>query len=179
MTNALTVMNSSVDWNSVFAECQPKLQNYLRSRINHKEDAEDLAQQVLFKAYRLRDRFDPEKSSPTTWVYIIARTALIDFYRTSKTTSSLDAADGLDIVSINDDTPEMHLLNEEAQESLADALEQLNKKEQDLIVLRYYEGASLTDIAVLMDLPYGQVKRLHTKALHRMHFMLARLGYEG
>lgn len=57
------------------------------------------------------------------------------------------------------------MLNEETLNSLADALEQLSRRERDIIILHYYSGRTLKGIAEIMDISYSYVKLLHTKAL--------------
>ena len=57
---------------------------------------------------------------------------------------------------------------EEEQERLADALEVLSTEERELIVLHYYGEQTLLYIAEQMRRPYGQVKRLHVKALEKL-----------
>lgn len=51
---------------------------------------------------------------------------------------------------------------------MADALETLSTEERDLIILHYYNGETLLYIAELMRRPYGQIKRLHVKALKKL-----------
>ncbi|MBQ1189592.1 MAG: sigma-70 family RNA polymerase sigma factor, partial [Lachnospiraceae bacterium] len=57
---------------------------------------------------------------------------------------------------------------EDELERLADALETLSTEERDLIILHYYNGETLLYIAELMRRPYGQIKRLHVKALKKL-----------
>ena len=68
-----------------------------------------------------------------------------------------------------DDIPDMldNLIME--QELLADALEKLTREERDLIILHYYSEYTLLQITKLMRRPYGQIKRLHMKALQKLN----------
>lgn len=170
-------MNSAaVNWDAMLAESRPRVYSYIYSRIRHPQDAEDLAQQVLLKAYRSRDRFDPAKSAPATWIYNITRTAVIDYYRTRKTHGSLDAIEGIDnLLTDGENTPELALLSNENQEALANALCRLPEQERDLIILHYSEEASLAEIARMMNLPYGRIKRLHAKALAQLKLLLSQI----
>ncbi len=57
-----------------------KLRAFVRRRVSNPEDAEDLSQEVMMKVFRSRDSLrDPSKLE--SWLYQVARGALIDYYR--------------------------------------------------------------------------------------------------
>lgn len=167
-------MNSAtVCWDDVLAVNRPRLIQYIYSRIRHPQDAEDLTQQILMKAYRLRESYDPAKSSPSTWVYTIARSAVVDYLRTRKSPTSLDAIEGADnLLRDGGDGPELSLLRSETQDALAAALTRMEEKERDLLILHYYEELPLTEIARLMSLSYSSIKRLHARSLAQLKLLM-------
>jgi RNA polymerase sigma-70 factor (ECF subfamily) len=77
--------------------------------------------------------------------------------------------------TLADDGPDMldNMIMEQEQERLADALERLTDEERDLIILHYYNEYTLLKVAEVMRRPYGQIKRLHMKALQKLKFQLA------
>ena len=153
------------DTEKICTEFYPKVYQYLVNRLGNIEDAEDMAQTVFLKIYTKLDTFDASKSSLSTWTFNITRNTLIDHQR-SMTLRLHDeipetvAAEGIDMLD--------NLILEEEQERLADALESLEVEERDLIILHYYSERSLLDIAEMMHRPYGQIKRLHVKALNKL-----------
>ncbi|MBR3640911.1 MAG: RNA polymerase sigma factor, partial [Oscillibacter sp.] len=52
------------------------------------------------------------------------------------------------------------------------ALKTLEREERDIVVLRYYEGRSLTDISRLTGVSYGMVKVKHKRALRALRTLL-------
>jgi len=165
--------SAPVCWDEVFAENHPRIFQYVYSRIRHPQDAEDLAQQVLMKAYRLRESYDPAKALPSTWIYNIARSAVIDYFRTRKSPSSLDAIEDVDkLLRDESDGPELMLLRSETQDALAAALTRMEERERDLLILHYYEELPLTEIARLMSLSYSSVKRLHARSLAQLKLLM-------
>jgi len=50
-------------------------------------------------------------------------------------------------------------------QSLADALEKLDQRERDIILLHYYRGETLKEVAEKMNISYSYVKILHNNAL--------------
>ena len=51
---------------------------------------------------------------------------------------------------------------------LADALLRLKEKERDLIVLHYYSGHTLREVADMMGMSYINAKVIHKKALESL-----------
>jgi RNA polymerase sigma-70 factor (ECF subfamily) len=60
------------------------------------------------------------------------------------------------------------LVQMESATRLHAALDDLPEMHQSVVLLRFYEGATLAEIAVAMDVPMGTVKS-------RLHYALARL----
>ena len=158
------------DTEKIYTEFYPKVYQYLVNRLGNIEDAEDMAQTVFLKIYTKLDTFDASKSSLSTWIFNITRNTLIDHQR-SMTLRLHDeipetvVAEGIDMLD--------NLIMEQEQEQLADALEKLTREERDLIILHYYNEYTLLKVAELMRRPYGQIKRLHMKALQKMRFQMA------
>lgn len=153
------------DLEQIYSEYYPKVLQYIQNRSNGHMDSEDLAQNVFVKVYSKLDTFDPEKSSISTWIFNITRNTLIDHQRSMNFRQHDELSEFL-----ADDSDDMldSLILEEEQERLADALETLDIEERDLIILHYYSERSLLDIAEMMHRPYGQIKRLHAKALKKL-----------
>lgn len=160
--NARTETN---DKEKIYAEYYLKVFQYVGNRLNWHMDAEDIAQTVFVKVFRKLETFDMEKSSLSTWIFNITRNTLIDHQRAMAFRQHGELSETL--VDDSDGILE-HLIMEDELERLADALETLSTEERDLIILHYYNGETLLYIAELMRRPYGQIKRLHVKALKKL-----------
>ena len=149
----------------IYREYYPKVYQYLVNRMGNVHDAEDMAQTVFVKVFNKLDTFDAEKSSLSTWIFNITRNSLIDHQRSMTLRIHEEIPE-----TLADDSPDMldGLIMEQEQENLANALEKLTREERDLIVLHYYNEYTLLEIADLMRRPYGQIKRLHMKALQKL-----------
>ena len=158
------------DEEKIYREFYPKVLQYLTNRMGNEHDAEDMAQTVFLKVYSKLDTFDAEKSSLSTWIFNITRNTLIDHQRFMSIRIHEEIPE-----TMADDSPDMldNLIMEQEQERLADALASLTREEQDLIILHYYNEYTLLKVAEIMHKPYGQIKRLHTKALQKLKFRLA------
>ena len=150
---------STIDIEHVYLQYSGKVMGYLQARLHNASLSEDLCAEVFEKAIRKQDSFDPEKAAVGTWIFTITRNTLIDYYRRSKPTEELDE-------NLSDDSElDEDLLTNETLSELAGALKKLPQQLMDIVVLRYYDGKPLTEIAEMMQLSYGAVKLRHQNAL--------------
>ena len=150
---------STLDMERIYLQFSGKVTGYLQARLHNMAAAEDLCAEVFEKALRKQDGYDPEKSSLGTWIFTITRNTLIDYYRRQKPNDELDE-NLADETEIDED-----LLSGETLSELAGALRKLPQQMMDIIVLRYYDGKPLTEIAAIMQMSYGAVKLRHQNAL--------------
>ena len=143
----------------VYTDYYGKVMGYISARIRNRADAEDLCSDVFMKVQRKLEDYDEAKASVSTWVFTITRNTLIDHFRRNRPSEELDEnlSDGLEI--------DEDLLSQETLSELAGALKRLPQQLMDIIVLRYYDGKPLTEIAKMMNLSYGAVKLRHQNAL--------------
>ena len=148
-----------IDLNQIYTEYSGQVMGYIRARVRSSADAEDLHSEVFEKILKKIEGFDPSKASLNTWIFTVTRNTVIDHFRRTKPTEELDE-------NLSDNIePDENLLNSEMLGELAAALRKLPQQLMDIIVLRYYDGKSLTEIASMMNLSYGAVKLRHQNAV--------------
>ena len=143
----------------IYSEFHDKVQWFLLEKLGDKYLAEDLCSDVFVKVLDKYDSFDESKASLSTWIFTIARNTLIDYYRGRKVYEEMPE----EIVS--DSSIEEDVCNNETLEELACALEKLEERERDIVIMRYYAGRTLREIALKLGISYAYVKILHNKAL--------------
>ena len=155
----------------IYQDYHQKVEGFLMGKICHKETAEDLCSTVFLKVYQKLPEFDETKASLSTWIFTICRNTLTDYYRTRRVTEELpdevsteSGADGFTGLMAGDTTAET-VLNNETLERLAKGLEALPERERDILVLHFYQGRKLKDIAETMNISYSYVKILQKTAL--------------
>ena len=149
----------TVDPERIYTEYSGKVMGYIRARVRNKADAEDIMSEVFEKILRKADGFDPEKASLNTWIFTITRNTVIDHFRRSRPSEELDE-------NLSNDTEiDENLLQTENLSELAAALRSLPQQLMDIVVMRYYDGKPLTEIAQIMNLSYGAVKLRHQNAI--------------
>ena len=154
------------EWENIYDLYCGKVMGYIAARVQRRADAEDLCADVFEKAFRKRDAFDESKASISTWIFTITRNTVIDYFRKTRPTEEPDEN------LASDDEVDEHLLSQETLSELATALNKLPEELQDIIVLMYYDGKPMTEVATMMGLSYGAVKLRHQKALAQLKLMM-------
>ena len=150
---------TSMNLEQIYTAYYSKVMGYIAARIRSHADAEDLCADVFEKIQRKLDGYDQTKAAIGTWIFTITRNTLIDYFRRKKPSDELDE-------NMSDESElDEGLLNTETLGELASALRRLPQQMMDIIVLRYYDGKPLTQIAEMMNLSYGAVKLRHQNAL--------------
>ncbi len=160
-------MGNTLSNEEIYEKYKDKVLGYIRNHVNSPEDAEDLCSDVFVKIYSKIDTFDETKASLSTWIYAMTSNTVIDFYRTNHIHSEIpeDLAEDKSLI-------EDEVLNSESLEELANALRALPQEQMDIIVLRYYKGYTLQEVAEKMNLSYGVTKLRHREALGRLKELL-------
>ena len=160
---------SPTEWTmeQIYQSYHDQILRYIRAKLSSPQEAEDVCSTVMLNIMNGLSGFQPSKSSLTTWIYTIARNAVTDHLRRTRPSVPLDETipvyeEGFDCI-----------LREETLEELAAALETLPNRERDVILLHYYSGRSLKEIAAAMGMSYSNSKLLHSKGLAhlRQHLM--------
>ena len=139
----------------IYLTYRDKVSGYIRGKVDNYHDAEDLTAQVFEKVYGKFHTFDGAKSSLSTWIYTVTRNTVTDYFRTRRIHASCDEVHELP-------APET---DRDVLEDLADALMTLPMRERDLILLHYYKGLTLKEVADRMGMSYINAKVVHKKAL--------------
>ena len=146
---------------------------------NH-EDANDLVQDALIKAYKSITSFKGQ-SSFYTWVYRIAVNRTINFIKRRKTRNhySLDDVDS----SIQSDPDFVELMSHvtprrevglgELQEKLNEALQKLSEAHRAVVTMHDVQGMTHADIAKVMKCSEGTVRSRLFYARQQMQAFLS------
>lgn len=158
---------SCITEEKLYEEYHDKVFGYIFNHTSNKEDAEDLTNDVFLKAFRSLERFDESRASVSTWIFTIMKNTLTDHFRRGHISEELNE----DYVSSDD--IEGSYLKKETLEEIARALKELPEEQRDIIILRYYDGLSLTEISEKLRISYGMIKIKHKKALAALEKLLS------
>lgn len=113
-------------------------------RTRHRETAQDLTSQTFLKALEAFKRFDATRASAATWLYRIARNALIDHLRAQRTNDDLDVVAEIlpSAVNVASDVE-----TKQALEKASALLTQLTPEQREIVLLRLWDDMSYAEIA--------------------------------
>ena len=138
---------------------------YLKTR--DESSADDITAEVFLKVWKGIKTFKPKADTKfSTWLFAIARNAVIDYYRTTRQTIPFDNLPELvDIEGETDLYPE--------QGRLQQALEELRPEYKQVLVLRYVEDQPIAKVAQIMKKKEGNVRALTHRALSELKTRLS------
>jgi RNA polymerase sigma-70 factor (ECF subfamily) len=142
------------------------LYNYALVLTRQAEDAEDLLQESLVRAYQGFDTFDPSLNFKP-WIFTIMRNVQIDRHRRRRVRPTEEPLGGDEdagpavpmegpLYSIPF-APEDILLRRETVEQVREAIRRLPAPLREIVELRDIEGLSYREIATIVSRPIGTV----------------------
>lgn len=153
---------TEIKYEALYKEYREKVLGFLKSRAVSAGEAEDICQDVFEQVFKSLPRYDAERASVSTWIYNITRFTLIDHIRTKH--EGVPLPENL----AEEGGAEDKIIRKETLQTLTNVLKTMDSEERDIIILRYYKGYSLTEIAHLTGISYGMVKVKHKKALKKI-----------
>jgi RNA polymerase sigma-70 factor (ECF subfamily) len=142
---------SVAEFDTGVTEFRAKLHAFIRRRVRDEATADDLTQETLLKVYRSRAALrDGQRLE--AWVYRIARTTLVDFYRRQRPSEELPAE------LSGEPEDEVARLREAVVGSMKRFLEELPEEYREPVRLAELEGLPLAKIALRMGLSLTAVK---------------------
>ncbi|MEK7528752.1 MAG: RNA polymerase sigma factor [Patescibacteria group bacterium] len=149
------------DFLGFYNEYKKKVFNYILYRVSFDRDlAEDLTSEIFLKSYANFDRFD-ENRSFKTWIFTIAHNHLVNYYASKRPSVSLD-----DIQELEAGIDYVREIDQKLTTArLLKLLKTLPLPQQEVIMLRYVNDLSYSEIAVILEKDEGTVRTALSRAL--------------
>jgi len=154
---------------AIYIEQKDRLYTYAVSITRHRQDAEDAIHAVC--ARLLQSDSLPE--DPVPYLYRCIRNAAIDQLRRARRRKELplfDLADDKEAMAAASGYP--------AVEALAEALNELDPLEREIIVLRIYSRCSYREISQVLDTPLNTVSSRYRRSLAKLRTILGERPHE-
>ena len=151
-----------MNFNQAYNTYYKKVTSYISFKVNSPEIGEEIAQDVFMKVYANFKSYDESKATMETWIFNIAKNAIIDYWRKLKpdtTSISKVNEEGNEIIQLSgDETPLTSFLKNEYADLLKKYLEKLPEIYQKTATLYYQNDFSYKEIASELDIPLSTVK---------------------
>jgi RNA polymerase sigma-70 factor (ECF subfamily) len=157
------VLSNKEAFSVIIYRYEKALRRYIsRLGVRDSRDAEDILQNSFIKVYRFLYSFD-NSFSFSSWIYRIVHNETYDFFRTKKRRPEVTLDDDSQQLFLNietKDNPEQLFDKNVDKELLVKALENLDKKYKDVLLLRYSEDKDYKQISDILQIPEGSVATL-------------------
>src|SRR5262245_63592182 len=137
------------------------------------EDAEDVVQETLVRAYKQLGRFEA-RSNFGTWLYRVGFNCAIDYMRARPHRESAEPHETLERISPDTSAPSMDDLVFAGQisERVQHALNELSPQERAAFLMRHYHGCSIEEICEALGLKSNAAKHSIFRAVKKMRVAL-------
>lgn len=139
---------------------------FIYFKVSTRQDAEDLTSEVFLRVWQYVGETEDIIENLRALIYKIARNLVIDFYRRRSRAEYVVADDVLENIQ---DTHQQSLLNEiEAKvdiRNIEHIMRKLKDEYREVIVLRFIEDLSISEIADILDKSKGSVRVILHRAL--------------
>jgi RNA polymerase sigma-70 factor (ECF subfamily) len=148
-----------------------------KSLTRHTQDAEDLVQDTLLRAYRSMDTFDG--SHPRSWLLTIMRNAEINRHRRQRPRLLTEAEmDGPDAVGDDGATAETKALASTFDAAVVEALNALPDTFREAVELIDLRGLTYAEAAAATGVAEGTLMSRAHRGRRRMRTRLQQTGFE-
>ena len=141
-------------FSELYALTSRKMRKTARTVCAPGTEVEDILQDAYLKIWRNAPNFDPDRSSPISWMSVIVRNTAIDTFRLKTLpTTDLDLA-----LLVPEPTPDSDFDYDRARPIAATAIRQLPDDRQALLSLAYIDGESRQSLSERFGVPVGTIK---------------------
>jgi RNA polymerase sigma-70 factor (ECF subfamily) len=152
---------------------QHRLVTVMHHLVGNKEEAEDLAQEVFLRVYRVRKKYRP-RAKFSTWLFTIANNLALNALRSRqrkpvvplnvRDSGPLGPRPAEQLARDRNRQPGERLQQQELAAVVSAALEGLNERQRVAVVLNKFEDMNYAEIAEVMGLTTKAVKSLLSRA---------------
>ncbi len=140
-------------YGKIYSLFYERIYKYCRFNCNNQENAIDICQETFIKAWRALPRFDTKKGTFQAFLYRIAKNLIIDNSRKKKE----ERLDNYEHLETKEDFA-IDIDKNANIKKLKEAIEKLNKKDKQIVVLHYFEELPGADIAKIVGIREGALR---------------------
>jgi RNA polymerase sigma factor (sigma-70 family) len=176
-TPSTDAASSDAEFSDFYERVFPQVYAFLRTQTPRPEVVQELTSTVFLKACRHWPHA-PRGEAATFWIFKIARTTLIDYWRVEGRRDAVNVSlDELSETSESGDDPEGICAAKERSRALVRAASTLGEADRVLIALKFVGQRSNHHIAGILGISEAAVSMRLGRALRRLRDRLQEAGY--
>lgn len=141
---------SSLSFQQLIIPFKEKLYNFIFKALNFSQDADDVYQETVLRAFKYRNSFKTEGSFKT-WLFSIASNEIRSYFNKNK--NLVEKCNSLDCENITCDVD-----NKTRVQDVYDVAESLDPKKRQVFFLFYYNRFSINEIKEITGIKEGNIK---------------------
>jgi RNA polymerase sigma-70 factor (ECF subfamily) len=143
------------------------LQQFIRRRVSDEVTAEDVLQDVFLKIHQHVETLQDVKKLES-WIYQIARHAIIDVYRKPRPTTTLE---GQEVLDLPEELPDDDIVSE-LFPCVQAIVNSLPAGDRQALILTSYQGLTQKELSARLGLSFSGAKSRVQRARERLRQML-------
>lgn len=141
-----------------------RIYRFVYFKTFHKETAEDITSDIFMKAMERINQFDKSKGTFSAWIYRVARNTIIDHYRTAHPTDDIE--EGIPFMSSTNIEREVEA--DVALEKVKEAIRTLKTDQQEIVIMRLWDGLSHEEISQILGMTESNVKQIFSRTIRKL-----------
>ena len=151
-----------------------RIYNYIYYRTGNPHEAEDLTSRVFHRALHHITHYDNRGVPFSAWLYRIAHNLVANWHRDNSRRKEVPLDDYTQ-QPLRTPAPEASIVNNQEMEDLLKAIRRLPPDRQQLLILKFVEGMSNQEVAVIMMRSEGAIKSLYHRTLMALRDELSKM----
>ncbi len=168
-------------FNTLYARHEMRVWRYIYRSVQNQSAADELMQDVWFAVARAASSYEPQRNAAkfTTWLFTLAHHRIVDYWRTLKLHTSMDADDDesvqlrAQLIADSGFGPLRQIESREQARALMAAVESLPAEQRNAFLLQAEGGLDVQDIAQTMGVSFETAKSRLRYARSKLKTLLA------
>jgi RNA polymerase sigma-70 factor (ECF subfamily) len=173
--------NLKKEFSKIYDQNIEKIYRFIFLKVNSQEIAEDLTSEVFLKAWKAfkkpnsKSKNQNEIENPQAFLYQIAKNLVTDFYR-KKEKNRIVSLENFQIKDPKEDLEKKAILTSDL-EQIKRALQNLKEEYQEVIIWRYLDELSISQIAKIIEKSEEAVRIMIHRALKELKLKIENNDY--
>ena len=164
----VSISNDEDTLHKIYLHFFPKVYNFVYARLKNRSDADDVTSEVFLKMTEHIDAYDSSRGAFPVWLFSIARTTLINFYKRRKIHAEVTWEEYMLQSADEAKEPENRLLASEEARAVLVAMDKLNPRESRYLEMKFCGELTNRQIAALDGVSESQVGVTVFRALKKL-----------